>query len=95
MKNLNLNPIERDVIAEFVYSKSIDVLIKHDGIKLINVLEHHHIITKDEKTSLRNDIDNQKDGVAEELENLLSENIPTKQVVAIMDEYFGTHKYEL
>jgi len=95
MKNLNLTPNDRYVIAEFVYSNQTDILIISDCINIVDVFFKHSLITADKKTSLIQAINQKTNGVVENLERLLTTNISEAQGKAIMDEYYGRHKYEI
>lgn len=37
---------EKEVIAEYVFSYQTDVLIKSDGLKLVDVLYKHNLVTQ-------------------------------------------------
>ena len=80
---------ERNDIAEFVYSEKADILIKSDAINLINVLHRHNII-KQPKYYI-DSINNQKEGIVEELIKVLHSSITIDQMNATMKEYYGGH----
>lgn len=79
---------EKYVIAEFVYSRANDILIKSDAIALLNVFDAHELIKQDVNALVEEVNDNRTDIVKKCIE-LLNEHIPHAQGQDIMNSYYS------
>ena len=78
---------ERTIIAEFVFGKANNVLIKSDGTDLINVLERHGLV--DNAEELKNNVLEGVPGMSSLLGNVLHYGIVPDDGKRIMNEYYG------
>ena len=85
------------MIAEFIFSYEYDILIKSDANHLVDVLENHNLITNEMGVTceqLKKEIYNNDNDISKKLMMSISRSIDEKQVLAIMNEYYGIKSYE-
>jgi hypothetical protein len=87
-KFIDFTKEERNIIAEYVYSYSQDILIKNDAIKLLDVMDKYSLINDDDYKTFTYRIENKTDNTSEDLLKLLESKVSKEQGVSIMEEYF-------
>ena len=87
MNKIPFTQEEKNIIAEFVYSKMQDILIVADATKLIEVLAQHKLI-EDKEGWLRR-VKEKEPRVVADLEFVLKSKVSDEQGTEIMDEYLG------
>lgn len=89
MKTYDFNKKDRSAIAEFIFSKETDVLIKSDTMDVIITLHKHRIIDDKKQRELVAAVNLQHIGIVGEISGILLSNISDEQGSGIMDEYYG------
>ncbi len=90
-KEIIFNEKERHIIAEFIFSYQTDVLMKSDGLDLIDVLNNHDLITDSEYNNIHVEIINNTCDI-HKLARLLSDKINHSIINKIMSEYYGKQR---
>lgn len=90
---MNFNQKERTAIAEFIHAYQTDTLIKSEALDLIEVLEDHELIS--ETDYLQDRVNEQSEGIADDLLDLITRNLPYGILESIMDEYYGKKPYNI
>ena len=86
-KKIDFTEEERSIIAEYVFSHKVDILIVSDATDLLEVLNKYNLV--EDYEGLKNGIANKENGITDKLLSLLMSKVPKEHGVEIMDEYFG------
>lgn len=89
MKEFQFTSQENTDIAEFIFSEESGILIKSDAASLLNVFHEHKIIDDNEKTLMTDKVNNQIDGIVDDIKSILYENISKEQIKSIMNQYYS------
>jgi hypothetical protein len=87
-KIIDFTKEERNIIAEYVYSYSQDILIKTDAIKVLDVMDKYNLINTDDYKAFKYRLENKTDNTSYDLLKLLESKISKQQGVSIMEEYY-------
>ncbi len=87
-KELIFNQEERTIIAEFIFSYQTDILIKSDGLDLVDVLKNHDLITELDSDMFKADIINNTCDIYK-LNMIILNKISVININGIMKEYYG------
>lgn len=88
MKFEDFTTEQRYSIAEFVYSYDSDIMIKQDAFNLLDVFMQKQFIDTEQEAELKQKIEGQKEGILEEMIEILFTSVEEEEGRKIMKEYF-------